>query len=342
MAGVTMKSTGKVLIGTMFWVGLVTTLLFLQLKKPHILIIHPFDPNDANAKLVDQGVKKFLDEKHSPVDVQWHYLNLQSYRSPSSVGVVYSNLRKVLDQYDPDVVVAVDDQSNIAAANVIRAYPNVRLLYASLDATPDHYGYRKTSKISGIIEVLPMQAVADLLQQTYGGKPLRIGLLGTSAYTSTAEIEQVKQFPWYPHQLVRTQIVSTSSELRNCVREFNETVDVLLVIHYEGLGNATKKAAENNEETIREIEQNFTGFPIGLQVSYVANGGSFAIGPSRPAYGYLAMKMGLDWLYMRSGSDVPTPSKAAHYDVALREVPLKKRKLPIPSIYFEAARAGSM
>lgn len=94
-------------------------------------------------------------------------------------------------------------------------------------------------------------------------------------------------------------------------------------------------------ETTRWTQEHAKALAIGTALDFVADGGALSFSPPPDDYGQKAIQLALDWLDDRSTPGAPPPVESAHFDVAIRQDALARRRLSLPSIYIEAARQNN-
>ncbi len=79
--------------------------------------------------------------------------------------------------------------------------------------------------------------------------------------------------------------------------------------------------------------------PVGLDVSYAANGGALAVTVQPSQYGKAAMEIALDWLDRGKRSMPPKRMTLSSYTWTIRQAELQARGLTLPNLYLDFARS---
>jgi hypothetical protein len=318
-----------------FLAAFVILLGFFNATKPRILVMHSAAPDSAWARQMDRGMREALQGNRRPLSVEWYYLGVDSPTAARGTGEARTGARRAVSRFDPDVLIAVDDEANCLVAREYIGRKAPRILYVALNRPPDEFGYAGAANVSGIAERLPLAAIRDAVLDLFPGERPEIAVLGVDNETGRAEMDQVKKFSWDPLPVVDASLVSSADSWREAVRRSG--ADVLLVLGTHDLAGedgAVVTAAEINRWT----EDNALALPIGTQVNFVEDGGGLSFSPPPDDSGALAIRLALDWLDDRDTPDAPEAVVSDHFEVSVRRSRLAKRGVALPPIYLEAAR----
>jgi hypothetical protein len=330
-----MKTLWKNLLIGGFLLAFVVLLGFFNATKPRILVLHSAAQDSSWARQVDRGMREELETNRRPLSVEWHYLGIESPAAARRVEEARAGARRAVARFNPDVLIAVDDEANSLVAGEYVGRERPRILYVSLNRPPADFGYAGAANVSGIAEQLPFAAVRDAVTDLFPGGVPSIAVIGVDNETGRAEMDQAKSFDWSPLALAGTTLAATAEDWRRFAGE--NTADILLV-----LGTHDLPDGEGNVFTAAEInrwtQENASAFPIGTQVNFVEDGGGLSFSPPPDDSGAQAIRLALDWLDDRSTPGAPSPVVSDHFEVAVRPACLAERGVVLPSIYAEAAR----
>lgn len=336
------KGKSAILTGTF----LVVALLLLggfNLSKPRILVLHSSDRNSSTAKKMDEGIQRVLDKNRQPVSVRRHYLGIDSLPDDDHREDAGKEGQRAVWQFDPDVILAVDDEAQeyVARRYVSRARPKV--VFTAIDREPQFYGYAGAANVTGIVEVLPLDAIRETLLQARKGLPARLAVISNTGTTGAGQLRQIQAFNWAPHSVVEVHTLDDFASWQAAIQGMAGKADALLVLSYDGLTVRPKTRESAAPATvIRWIEANAQPLPIGIRVDYVEQGGGLSVAPSSRAMGEAAATTTLAWLKAKPGSPPPPIVEGSHYSVAIRDAALRARNVRLPSIYIEAARLNQL
>lgn len=328
------------LIGTFLGASLVLLSLF-NASKPRIMVVHSLNSASSWTSGVDRGIDQVLARNRLPVLVQRDYLNLDILSEGISLQTVTAGVRQRIDRFDPDILIAVDDESSdlIARRYVNRNRP--KIIYTSLMHPPERYGYTPESGVSGIQEELPLNGIGALLDQLFPADALNITVLGVSDLTGTAEMAQILRHDWGRHRIVSHALVRDFESWKSFVHESAKGSNLLLVLSADKVpvrANGHDMASET--EVIGWTERNAHAWPVGVRASYVSHGGGIAISASPNQLGAMAIEFALEQTTKTAQASTFKRMHSSSYDVSVRPSALSRRGITLPTIYTEAARGA--
>jgi hypothetical protein len=323
---------GTFLAGLLGWLG-----LFLA-TKPRIMILHSFAEDSSWVRQVDAGVVEALQRNRRPVQVQRHYLDSPWATKAQEVAV--DGARRAIENFDPDVLIAVDDEANELIARHWVGAARPRIVYLSINQPPSAYGYEGATNVSGVAERLAFGAILQAAEFVGQGRPLSFSIVGVDNATGRAEMAQAESFGWSPQQAApQRALVRTMQDWQSFVGSVQ--TDILIVLSITSLPRSVQESGlVLPQEIIAWTEANSPALPVGTQVGYVELGGGLSFAPPPRTEGAQAIELSLEWLDERNGAAAPPPVSSDHYDVAVRPWQLERRGLALPPIYLEAARAN--
>lgn len=321
-----MRTLWKNLLIGGFLAAFVVLLGFFNATKPRILVLNSKSEDSVWSRKFREGAMEELKRNRRPVSVEWAYLDFEQ-----------AGVQRAIRRFNPDVLIAVDDEANALVAKDLAGRGRPRIIYVSIDREPAHYGYAGADNVSGIADRLPVGAFKDLAGVAGAGRPLRIAAIGVDSETAQAELVQLRSHDWSPHALVSSDTVSTAAEWEQFVRATE--ADLLLVLDAGRLPrSADDPTPVPADELIRWTEAQSKALPVGTHVNFVEAGGGLSLAPPPDDYGIKAVNLALDWLDNRDTPGAPPPVVSDHFEVAVRQAILAKRGLVLPPIYIEAAR----
>ena len=328
----------KLLVGA-FLAAFIILLGSFNVGKPRIMVLQPSSQELPWTRNVDAGIQKVLKKNRMPVTVKWHYLDLDDNQQGDHLKNAVAEAKRAISQANPDVLIAVDDESNKYVARSFAGKGKPKILFVGILQSPKLYGYDGVANASGIVELLPLEAVRDTLLTIRKGRDARIAVLAMDDVTGRAELAQVQSFNWGPHHLTAVHASSSFTEWQKFTVQVADQADVLLVMSYGGL----KRGNGDGRELLRKeiatwLEKNAGPLPLGICDTFVADGGGLGISPPPIDYGEQAMLMALKWIEAPKGSAPPPVTSSPHFRVSLRSSILAARGIKMPPIYIEAAR----
>ena len=335
-----MRAHWKSLLIATFLVCFVVLLNGFNANKPRIVVLQSFDQDVRWVHHIDAGMRDVLKSNRRPVAVAWHYMGMNRKLRPEQREAAAKEALRFIAQQNPDIVIAVDDESNAYVARHLAGQTRPKVVFVSIDQMPAHYGYVGPRNVTGIAEQLPLVAVRDAMLTIRPGKSVRIAAVAVKNQTGQAELNQVQAFDWAPHQLAAATQVSSFAEWQTFVRRMADKADVLLVLSNEGLAHSSSDPSPVLGAKVNQwTEVNSKMLPLGIQDNYVAEGGSLMLSPSPFDYGQQAMRLALTWADTTGVQ--PGIVSSSHFNVGVRAAALAARGVSLPAIYIEAARLSN-
>ena len=159
--------------------------------------------------------------------------------------------KKVIDEWQPDIVVASDD--NASKYLIVPYFKDSKLpfVFCGVNYSAAEYGF-PASNITGMIEVSPNPQVLKSLRKYAKGE--RIGYMGANVLTGQKEFEWLSQKEGIKFSSVK--LVNTFAEWKAAYLELQKTVDMLLMV------NPVSVKGWDHEEALKFIFEH-TEIPSG-------------------------------------------------------------------------------
>ena len=321
------------------WVFLFST------SNPRILVLQSVSQPSDWATRVDQGIRAALRNNRLPVTVVTHYMGLDGAGSDTEIRVAVAAAREAIANNKPDILIAVDDESNTLVASQLPIGDRPAIIYTAILQAPKAYDYSAATRATGVRESVASDAMMELLKAVKGDEPLRIAAIGVDDVTGRAELERIKASQWGVHTLGPVKLVNNFVQWQDFVKGAASQADVLVVLSTdmlqgEGVGGVEGPGQFLPEQTVIEwTEANSRPLPIGIRDSFVRYGGALAVASPPSVYGRVAMQMSLDWITNGLSTSPPEPKTVKEFNVALSASKLKQRGVELPAVYSELARA---
>ncbi len=330
------------ILATLTGAFLLVALLLLggfNLSKPRVLVLHSADRASTTVGKMDEGIRQVLDKNRQPMTTHWHYLGLDQLPDEDHRQDAAKLGLRAIEQFNPDVVIAVDDEAQQYVVRRFAGRERPKLVYTAIDHDPKEYGYVGVANVTGVAERLPLATLRDVLQYVNPGQPVRLAVLGDTGPTSKGQLQQVQAFDWGPHSVVSTQTLRDFPAWQAAIQALEGKADVVLVLSHGSLPTAPGATTTVPEtDAIRWIESHAKPLPVGVDIEYVQKGGGLGVAPSAKSMGEVAATVALIWLKAKPDAPPPPASQDMRYSIAVRSAALRARNVNLPSIYTEAAR----
>lgn len=329
-----------------FLIAVVVGVILFNSTKPRLLILHSYDTSYSWTRDVDVGIRRVLGGRNDYV-VRWYYMDTKrhpwtEYKVNEGKAVI-----KLVERWQPSVVVAIDDDAHEYAMKYFVNDPKVKIVFAGLSAEPSQYGYDKASNVTGILERKPFAALKDsllLLSQTQPrDRPVRIMFLGDASDSVRNDEHLFSSIDWEPIQVVPSRLAKTFDEWKEGILFANDNdIDFVITANYRKLQkSAGSKELMKPNAVLAWTEEYALPLVIGTNGFFAEDGGVLAIGTSPYEQGEVALNMArkiiLDGV---APTKIPVMS-TEQFVVAMRRSSMARRGIKLPSVYEAAARASA-
>ena len=331
----------QVLIIT-FFIFLCVFVVSASLKKPRILVLQSYGTDYSWTSDVDKGINKILFKK--PYIIRWHYMDTKNHPEEDFKVKAGNAARKVIDEWQPDILLAVDDDAQQYAAKYYVNKPRIKIVFAGINGQITPYGYDNASNATGIVERNSLGAIKDLLMQVWQSqgknKKIRIINIGDKSKTLLEDEQFIKSFNWAPVELVDSITGDTFDEWKKAVIDAGERADFLLITNYRKIQySKDNKKLVPPEEIMEWTMQNSKIPGVGTNQFNVTDGYMLALGTSPYEQGRVAAKMAVDIIDKKIvPKDIPVESTKEFF-VLMRRSGLEKYNIKVPEIYEAFALA---
>jgi hypothetical protein len=332
------------LLMALFVLGALGVFIANNLAKPRVLILHSYDTDYSWTRDINVGFSRVF--KSSAYSYRYHYMNTK--RNPGEdfkqrAGVL---ARRIIEDWKPHVIIAVDDDAQKYAAIHCINIPGVTLIFAGINGEIEPYGYHKAQNVTGVLERKQWQGVKNLIDQTVRlripvDRPVRIAYIGDQSGSVKEDTHHFEKFNWAPHQVVIKKLVKTFPEWQAEVRRANREADVLVTTNYRRIQvSDTDQKLMDPKDVVRFTEDATDKIPvIGTNGFYAEDGGMIAIATSPFEQGEVAARMAIQVLdHKKKPREIPIQS-TQQFIVYMNAKRMESNNFVPPRVYESFARA---
>lgn len=333
----------NLIIGLFLVVALVLFGWF-NISKPSILVLHSYDKSYAWTRDINVGLGRVLNNS-SQYQVRWYYMDTKrhpyaEYRTSAGIAA-----RRFIEQMQPDVVIAVDDDAQQHVMRHFIDHPTIKIVFAGVNNDAADYGFDKARNVTGILERIPLTAIREtfLIADNFKalGRPVRLALLADKSESVSGDIRQVQGFNWAPVQLTSINRASTWPEWQAKVNDLAGKADVIMVTGYRRLSrSASDKTLVPPHEVVEWTEHHSKIPVISGNGFFTEEGGMLAIGTSPYEQGEVAAARALDIALNGKRPDELPILASNQFIVTMNGGRMKLRGFELPKVYEAAARTG--
>ncbi len=340
-----MKFRLETLVIAIFLIGSVSLLTWFNLSKPRILILHSYDKEYSWVKDVNTGLKRVLDKRRD-YTLRWYYLDTKRHPWPDYKANAGLAARRVIDDMQPDIVIAVDDDAQQYVTRHYLNHPHIKIVFAGVNNEPQAYGFEQAKNVTGILERLPLDALQETLQmaaqRNHWQRPLRIRFIGDRSETVLGDEKYFRSHAWSPFVLKESRLVDTFPEWQKAVQESAADTDVLINSNYRKIMRSASDSSLVPAHELIAWTERYAQIPvIGANGFYAEDGGMLAIGTSPYEQGEVAARLATEILDHQMQPQ-QLPFLVTHqFVVAMRASVLRERHFDLPRVYEAGARASN-
>lgn len=334
-------------LSMLFLFAILATAVAFNASKPRVMILHSYHPDYPWTRDVDEGIKRIA-RNWTDYTVTWHYMNTKKLSERESLRYAGIVARRAIDQFDPMVLIAVDDLAQKLAAKHYVDHAYMSIVFAGVNGSAKPYGYETAENVTGIFERKPWQAVKEMIltlerEQPQADRQPSIRYLMDPSPSMQRDRAFIEAFDWSPIRFSGTYVAENYQRWKQHVRALRERdIGYLLVANYRKLPrSATDPSFSPAAEIMRWTEANSAIPVIGVNVFNVEDGAAIAVGASPFEQGEVAAGMAETLLEQGLRGKELAMLVNRQYVVAIHQDALSKRKLKLPQIYETFARTTS-
>lgn len=339
-----MKRKMTLFLPAVFVATVAVLIVWFTVTKPRVLILHSYHTDYAWVRDINVGIDHVLAGK-AHWDVR-HY-DMDTKRHPT---LVYKNkmgiaARRMIDDWQPDLIIAIDDDAQqFVARNYVNRH-NVSIVFAGVNLEPKLYHYDTASNVTGVLERIPLQdlrtALLDYAHLAKRPEALRVAFVDDLSETVKGDSKNIKDFDWSPIVLHSVQLFDTFDQFKAAVLGLQDKADILMMDGYRRFRRtASDTALVPPSEVQKWVAQNSRLPVIGVNSFYSEDGGMMAVGTSPQEQGELSARMAVDIIdNHKSPRDIPIV-KGTQYVVTMRASIMADKQFVLPRVYEAAARAA--
>lgn len=329
----------------LFIIGAMAAFIVVNTAKPRVLVLHSYDTEYIWVRDINVGLNRTLLGK--PYTLRWHYMDTK--RNPDEAFKQRAGVlaRRIIEDWDPDLIIAVDDDAQRYAVKLYANHPKIKIVFAGINGEIAPYGYDKARNVTGILERKQWLGVKNLIEETVrprvpADRPVRIAYVGDTSGSVKEDTRFLNEFDWKPFILHRSKLVKTFDEWKAEVKRANLEADVLLTTNYRRIqaSEADDKKMVAPDELVKWTEDNTPKIPIiGTNGFYVEDGGMMALATSPFEQGRVAAEMTIQILDRKvSPNSIPVQS-TQQFISYMRAERLRQNDFKVPPVYESFSRA---
>lgn len=326
---------------SLFLVALVSFWIVQNMSKPRILVLHSYYTDFSWVNDVNIGLERIL-EKHA-YKVRYHYMDTKRHTDEAFKQRAGATARDMIDNWQPDVIIAVDDNAQAYVTRYYINHPNVTIIFTGVNKDEETYGYDKANNVTGVLERINYDAVKGVLLQMLPEDKRRILHISDSSPTSEGIHHEIDNFDWSPLNFVKSVQCETFDDWKKEILAAEQTTDFILYTHYHTLRQSDDPESMNvKPKDVMDWTIANSSLPgVSFWGFYVEDGGMMAVALSPYEQGELAAEMAIDVIKnKRSAKSIPVKTSRL-FVMYMRDSAIQERmkNLNLPLVYEAFARA---
>lgn len=309
-----------------------------KLSKPRILVLHSYATDFSWVTDINTGIKRVFDGESC--SVRYHYMDTK--RHPDAAFKKRAGLaaQKVIDDWDPDVIIAVDDNAQEVVSGKYLDAPGLSIVFCGVNANPANYGYDRAANVTGILEYIPIAPVKEGLREVFYPRWTRIRHLSDASETSRFVLQELRGYDWSPFDFDGSVPCETFDDWKRALREAEARNDLVFVTHYHII-----RRSPAGEDIVPPRELVLWALThcrvpvVGGFGFFVEDGGGLAFAVSPFEQGEESARMALDILAHQRIPNAIRIRNSKQFVVSAREPVLERCGVKLPIILEAFARA---
>ena len=313
-------------------------------------MLHSYHPEYAWTRDITVGWKRQIDVGNKGT-IRYHYMDTKRFPDPDSKSKAAISAMNLIQRWNPDVIVTIDDDAQILIGTKFVDDPDVSIVYAGVNNDPGKYGYFRASNVYGVKENLVLEPFRETLgqhQRLRGSEqPVRIAHLSDWSSFSRSVSESVRAYDWGDHQLVFSLECKTFDEWQQGLIRANAEADVVFITNYHTLLPVSQSRADSGDKVktvpgpkvIRWAVDNVDKPMFGAWGFLVEDGGMMSLSVSPFEQGEKAAELTNQLI---RGEDIPQDKRHVLNNevlVFMRPQRMEKWDWSLPNLYTSYARA---
>lgn len=334
----------RILMTAFFAVGL-AVIFWVNLKRPSVLVLHSYSTDYVWTRDVNEGLRRVLSSTQS-LRVRYHYMKTKQFSDPEDLRRAGLVARRVLEQYEPEVVIAIDDYAQQLVARHYVGRDGLSIVFAGINNDHRDYGYHTADNVTGILERIPVHGLVDALEEIgaangadRGGAP-RALFLADPSLSERHNASYLAAADWQPVRYQGARVMADYQAWQQTVLQLTDKTDFLLVSGYRKLPRSSSDPSYvPPAEIITWTEQHSPVPVIGMNAFNSKDGAMFSLGVSPYEQGEVAAQLALAILDGESDASALPVRTSRQYLVAMRASAAARREVRIPALFEAFARA---
>ncbi|CAK0774037.1 conserved hypothetical protein [Gammaproteobacteria bacterium] len=314
--------------------------IYINMKRPRVFVVHSYSMDFSWDADITVGINRIFNGK--PYKIRKFFMDTKKHPDKLYMERIGATARKAIDSWNPDIIIALDDNAQQYVAKYYINKPNTKIVFAGVNKTIEDYGYQNAENTTGVLERLNYNAVKDILLQVMPRDKRKIIHISDSSDTSHGIHNEIQSFDWAPLKFVGSIQCETMDQWKLAIKNAeNGNANFILYTHYHTILETPGGKVVPPKQVMSWTIENTKLPGVSFWGFYVEDGGMMAVALSPYEQGEIAAKMAQDIIELqKSPKDIPVYTSYL-FVIYMRDSEIKKRMttLKLPIIYEAFARA---
>jgi len=305
--------------------------VFPSSSTPKVLLVHSYHMEYEWVAGISRGVKRALQLS----DVELELFHMDTKRKTDESWKIESGeiAKKTVADWQPDVVIAVDDNAQKYFASSYLGKTKPKIVFCGVNAELEKYGY-PADNITGMLERPHMVSSLQLLKSIVP-EAHRIAVITDNSLTSEGTLNYLKSLQT-GFEMVSWETPSTFDSWRAAVLRAQDTADAIVIYTYHTV-KQEGSAESLSPKVVMDWSVANSKIPLVALLSFgIEDGLLCGVVESAMEHGYEAGKIALSLLNGECAGNIPV--KTAEKGQAMLNLNTARRLgLDVPSSVIESA-----
>lgn len=302
-----------------------------------VLVVHSYHTGYDWVDSMDEAIKGVLDE--AGAEHKSFYMDTKRKSSANWKKESGELAKKMIAEYSPDVVIAVDDNAQAFVVKEYAGKTGPQFVFSGVNADPEKYGF-PASNVTGILERTYADQGLELLAQILPDVK-NVAYIADDSNTATLitpRSEAADASGALPVDIVAFHRLSFFSELKEIIAQYNanDSVGALIIPLYHTYKEVAGGDSITPSNVMEWVVKNSTKPVIGYWPFSTKDGALCAVVVDPKEHGVISANMAVEILGGKKAGDIPIATNKEGF-VILNMKTAAKLSIEIPFEIVEGA-----
>ena len=190
-----MNRKKKSVLPFVFIIVFLVLVAYITSHRKRVLVVLSYHPEFSWEKEIADEIEKKLSS--STIDVRLHYMDTKRHPDPEFKAAAGEEARKIIDSWDPDVIITVDDNAQEYVGRYYAGRKRPDIVFCGVNAKPEQYGYTGCGNATGILERVSADTLVDVIQYCFP-QAKRFLHISDDSFTSHFLRDEFEEKDWSP------------------------------------------------------------------------------------------------------------------------------------------------